>query len=170
MEDEEPNEDWLSVRSKHNNICRDQEPSSAGSGGDEGDGGESGSNRSMGVESVDCNGSKAKKIRETVTLHQITPQMKRTGENDIPGSELREQGADGRISYGVGMIVSNAWEKRKEGVKHLKGEKMKGRVEQGGTDGQVMTMAVPEIQKKRLYIKRDMLYWNARKVNLIKIK
>ena len=68
------------------------------------------------------------------------------------------------------MNVNNAREQSTEGVKRMKGEKVKGRVEQKGTDGQVMMMAVPIPQKKRLYIKRDMEYWNQRKVNLIKIK
>ena len=96
LQDKEPEEEWSSTRSKHKNICKDQEPSSMGSGGDGEDGGKSG-NGSVGVESVSWKGSKAKKSRLTVSLHQTTPQMKRTGENDIPWDEFREQGADDRI-------------------------------------------------------------------------
>ena len=69
LDDEEPIEDWLSVRSKCKNICKGQEPSSIGSGGEDGDGGESGGNKSVGVESVSWKGSKAKKSRLIVPLH-----------------------------------------------------------------------------------------------------
>ena len=34
---------------------------------------------------------------------------------------------------------------------------------------QVRTLIVPEVWKKRLYIKCDMSYWNSRKGNLIKV-
>ena len=39
LDDEEPIEDWLSVRSKHKNICEGQEPSSICPGGEDGGGG-----------------------------------------------------------------------------------------------------------------------------------
>ena len=117
LDDEEPIEDWLSVRSKCRNICKGQEPSSMGSGGEDGDGGESGGNESVGVESVSWKGSKAKRSRLIVPLHRTTPQVKWTGETDIPWDEFREQGADKRIRDGVSLNVSNVRENSNKGEK-----------------------------------------------------
>ena len=65
------------------------------------------------------------------------------------------------------MNVSNARVNCIEGVKQLKGEKVKGKVNGVGTYIKVKVSIVPEVQKKQVYIQHAVAYWNSKKGNLI---
>ena len=77
--------------------------------------------------------------------------MKRTGvEIDIKPDEFTEERADKSIQEGNGMVRNI-----KQGVKGVKGEKEKGKVMV--TEMVVGLVMVPEVWKKRKYIKHDTL-------------
>ena len=89
LEDKEPEEEWLSVRSKRKNISKDQGSSSSGSGGDSVESG-----------TDEC---KTKKSKLAVPQSAVTSAQKRTAEIAISEEGVTEKGTECDIQIGNGM-------------------------------------------------------------------
>ena len=64
-----------------------------------------------------CKESKAKKSRQTVPIHPITPGLKRAVELDITRNDFSECGAKCNTEDGVRQIVENIGEQEKGKIK-----------------------------------------------------
>jgi len=174
LDDEEPQEDWVSKRSKRKSISSDQGPSSITSGSSSGEtGGGEGSMEysvvselsSTDVDVSNCNGSKTKKSRLAEPTLSITSGLSTAVEKDITRSDCTEFGQD-CTSGGVTERAINALGKGVKNGKREENKRKKGKVEDLANSEvrDVSDTVLPIlITGKRKYVKKDTAYWSGKK-------
>ena len=175
LDDEEPQEDWVSKRSKRKSISSDQGPSSITSGSSSGEtgGGEGSMEYSvmselsveLDVDVSNCNGSKTKKSRLAEPTLPITSGLSTAAEKDITRSDCTEFGTD-CTDGGVMKSVVNALGKGLRDEKREENKRKKGKVKDldNSAEKEVCTTVLPALPTgKRKYVKKDMAYWNSKK-------